>query len=315
MAARAGGPRDHSRSGGSPGRGLFSGACCTRVGDARAGSGRVLRGIMGGVADVKESKAAAGDAGRVGHPRLSKETAPDTAGATHDQPNRPTQAAAGDMAMQRSASAPLQVGAPAGPADPGWGVTKPAVTDDTPAIISIEFDEESPWLFSVAAPTEESAIATELYGDVAVPINSTEVREWSGLLYEKVTRYVAYPQMLKANYRAAYASAMSKRKADLTAELKSDVARIQQMPLQDVMAMIGSQDELYGIIRRWAEESFPSRNTWLDQLFFELDMISVDVGTLTTQHSNLYSVILNHTAIADRVRQFRDSHTPIHTHD
>ncbi len=91
---------------------------------------------MGGVADVKESKTAAEDAGRVGHPRLSKETAPDTAGATHDQPNRPTQAAAGNMAMQRSASAPLQVGAPAGPADPGWGVTKPAVTDDTPAIIS-----------------------------------------------------------------------------------------------------------------------------------------------------------------------------------
>src|SRR5258708_22051709 len=174
---------------------------------------------MGGVADVKESKTAAEDAGRVGHPRLSKETAPDTAGATHDQPNRPTQAAAGNMAMQyRSASAPLQVGASAGPADPGWGVTKPAVTDDTPAIISIEFDEESPWLFSVAAPTEESAIATELYGDVSVPVSSTEVIEWTGAFWSKVTRYVAYPQMLKENYRTPYESPGGKRKADLPAE-------------------------------------------------------------------------------------------------
>src|SRR5581483_12159538 len=110
---------------------------------------------MGGPTAAKDSQSPETDADRIGHPNLSKRTDSTAAGpgttASLATANRPPVTTAGNMAMQRRAAAHATD-------DVGWGVTLPTASDNAPPVVTIEFDDEYPWLFSVAAPADEAAI-------------------------------------------------------------------------------------------------------------------------------------------------------------
>jgi len=267
---------------------------------------------MGGPTAAKDSQSPETDADRIGHPNLSKRTDSTAAGpgttASLATANRPPVTTAGNMAMQRRAAAHATD-------DVGWGVTLPTASDNAPPVVTIEFDDEYPWLFSVAAPADEAAITAELYGEVPVPLTTTEVTKWAGIIPKDVTRYVAYPQMLTPHYLEIHQRAMQKRKNELMKELDEDVARCKDLVVTDLLEMLQNEEQVLRIMRRWAQEPFPSKITWLDELFIKMNGVIFDVGIISTQYTNLYSYILNHFARVDEVRELRDQYAPIHAHE
>ena len=81
------------------------------------------------------------------------------------------------------------------------------------------------------------------------------------------------------------------------------------------------EEQVISILRRWGEERFftnpiyEGRSEYLDILFRKLRSKTKDVGILTTQWSNYYSLIFNHFDRADEVAAIRDANSRLFRSD
>lgn len=118
------------------------------------------------------------------------------------------------------------------------------------------------------------------------------------------------------------------RKKQLDNQFKNDFTLI--VRLVDVIHSLsnfgGSAGSLEGqvisILRRWGEEKlttnpsfYKNGGDYLDKLFRKLSGKAKDVGTLTTQLSNYYSLIFNHFNRVKEVEEIRDKYSRLYRKD
>lgn len=110
-----------------------------------------------------------------------------------------------------------------------------------------------------------------------------------------------------------------KRQLDdaLERDFRQIVAKLDETHYSDA-----DEGEVIALLRRWGEEPFttnparyPNGGEYLDLLLRKLQNKSKDVGTITTQQSNYYNLIINHFDRVAEVRAIRDAHSRLYKGD
>ena len=111
------------------------------------------------------------------------------------------------------------------------------------------------------------------------------------------------------------AEAFMHKKKQLDSMLEKDFYHIVQK-LNEMHYSDSDEGEVISILRKWGKETFTTRpdlyphgGEYLDKLFSKLTRKRKDVGILTTQWSNYYSLIMNHFDRVNEVIAIRDAYS------
>jgi len=111
------------------------------------------------------------------------------------------------------------------------------------------------------------------------------------------------------------------RKRQLDVQLEQDF-QIVVAKLKESHYSPGDEERILTILRRWGEEKlttqlhrYPDGGDYLEQLFARLRRKPTDVGVVTEQVSDYYSLMFNHFDRVDDLIAIRDKYAPNYRHD
>jgi len=133
----------------------------------------------------------------------------------------------------------------------------------------------------------------------------------------------------KSCCRAEYEGMILLRRAQLDAELESDIALIKEILDEPDMIRMFHEEKVINKLWRWAGEPFrdrPPRSTremftsrYLDNLFLKLSLATKDVGWIATSWTSYYDMLFHRLHRSDEVEHIRDTYsrdfvgeTPLH---
>jgi hypothetical protein len=132
---------------------------------------------------------------------------------------------------------------------------------------------------------------------------------------------VREPSALLARMGVSSPAEFPPRKRELDVQLEQDfqviIAKLNEAHYSDA-----DEGKVLDILRRWGEEKlttqpgrYPNGGDYLEQLFSRLRRKTKDVGIVTDQLSDYYSLMFNHFGRVDELKVIRDTYSPSYRRD